>query len=84
MRERRCPYQYRHTPHEHQSGGAPAQCDGRPDAPQEPEGLPPGLLLKLTVAVSDVLDECPEHNTFAQHEHVVHEVVAAVLQRLQE
>lgn len=81
-RLRQCPYPYRHAPHEHRAGWAPAQCDGPPDAPQEPAGLPPGLLLKLTIAVSDILDEHPEHNTIAEHEHVVHEITRAALSTL--
>lgn len=81
-RLRQCPYPYRHAPHEHQAGWAPAQCDGRPGAPQEPKGLPPGILLKLTIAVSDILDEHPEHNTIDEHQHVVNQVVIAALKAM--
>lgn len=81
-RPRQCPYPYQHTPHEHTSGELPAQCDGRPDAPTEPEGLPPGMLLKLTNAISDVLDEHPEHNRNDEHEHVVNKVTTTALATL--
>ncbi|MBD3546824.1 hypothetical protein [Streptomyces sp. JV180] len=83
-RVRRCPYPYQHTPHEHVSVWGPAQCDGRPEAPAEPDGLPAGLLLKLTHAISRVLGDHPEHNRTDEHDHVVHEVTQAVLTALYE
>ena len=78
-RPRKCPYQHRHEPHTWTSGWQDAQCDGRPEAPQEPEGLPPELARDLTRRVSDILDEHPEHNTDAEHEHVVNQIVTTVL-----
>ncbi|MDX2667406.1 hypothetical protein [Streptomyces stelliscabiei] len=61
---------------------ATAVFKAHPVTPQhqaEPDNVPPGLRATLTNAVSDVLDEYPEHNTHDEHAAAVSEVVTAVL-----